>query len=498
MLSNLFALAALLGLAPGDDLEDALALAKAAYPDARARGIRRLGELGTTAAWTCVRAALEDPEAQVADAAQRAMSQVEDDSVLAGWLGRGGLRDRDPWVRLRVAQVAGEVHLEVEARALIGALSPRGVELSRALCSSLEAQALAGRLVGTGSRTESALEGLLDRGRDPRLRADALAALVALDPGGGHRRLSLALAGGEPLLRAAALRLWRGPGVIGVAERHMTDADPRVRLAGLDRICEAQCRAMAELLVRCLETEPRLNLRRRAVASLRRASGLQHGEDPRPWRRWVSGLPVDWSPRDVGWGGQGAPVQPHTRAGRVRLPLSSDRLCILVDMSGSLWADRGGGRTRKQLLDGALRDLLERMPRTASFNMIPYATRPAPWRAGLLGATARNVGHALASFERSHLTGKGDLWAALQLGLSDPGVDTVLVITDGAPTGGHRWDLVLLADLIERERRWSGAAVSTVLVDASERLERSWQGIAERTGGESTSIQFDAQGRSGG
>ena len=62
--------------------------------------------------------------------------------------------------------------------------------LSRALCASLEAQARAGRLVGDAARAEDDLARVLQRARDARLRADALAALVALDnralTGGAH------------------------------------------------------------------------------------------------------------------------------------------------------------------------------------------------------------------------------------------------------------------------------------------------------------------------
>ena len=79
------------GVALGQGREAAQALDEArdqlrsSYPDARARAVRKLAQLG---AWKEVREALEDRDAQVADAAQLAMAEVTDPEVLRDWLGR--------------------------------------------------------------------------------------------------------------------------------------------------------------------------------------------------------------------------------------------------------------------------------------------------------------------------------------------------------------------------------------------------------------------------
>ncbi len=125
---------------------------------------------------------------------------------------------------------------------------------------------------------------------------------------------------------------------------------------------------------------------------------------------------------------------------------------------------------------------------------MPYATEFKPWNDGLVPASRKNVGDASRVFEDCRLTGKGNVWDPLLFALADPAVDTVLIVTDGAPTGGRRWDLTLMADLIERERRWSGVAISTVLVDASTKLQRRWSEIAERTGGFSVAVEFAEMG----
>ncbi|MDA1266786.1 MAG: hypothetical protein O2816_17030 [Planctomycetota bacterium] len=483
------------GVALGQGREAAQALDEArdqlrsSYPDARARAVRKLAQLG---AWKEVREALEDRDAQVADAAQLAMAEVTDPEVLRDWLGRAGLRDRDPWVRLRIVQVLGAVALRVPARDLVGAIDPRDQRVTRAVCASLEALGRRGNLEGIDGRVLEALEGVWQRGRDEAARADALAALMGLGSSDGWRLIEASYGEQEALVRAAAVRLDGGPGWRGRLERVAADTDPRVRLACLERLRDEPTRFSVELLVDRLEQEPRLRLRLAIVAQLCALSGLKHRDDPRPWRRWLQALPADWTPEEVA--AEEEDDGPRTDAGLGAWPLPSDRIAILVDLSGSLWVERKDGTSRKTLLDDELRALLERLPRDAAFNLVPYATTPDPWRPALVPAEPRHVRAALAEFEGSRLTGKGNVWDALLVVLADPAVDTVLIVTDGAPTGGHRWDLDLMAELIERERRWSGVAISSVLVDSSKQLQKRWATIAERTGGTSIAVAFEPAG----
>ena len=86
------------------------------------------------------------------------------------------------------------------------------------------------------------------------------------------------------------------------------------------------------------------------------------------------------------------------------------------------------------------------------------------------------------------MRGKGDFFAAAELALTDPDVDTLLVFTDGVPTGGRRWKLGLMAMLLEQECRFRGVSVDSVLVDASKRVSNAWREIATRTGGRSMEL----------
>lgn len=245
------------------------------------------------------------------------------------------------------------------------------------------------------------------------------------------------------------------------------------------------------ILIRRLEEEDHRHLRTLLVGILRRTSGLSHSDDPRPWRDWLgrlgeSGVP----PRDVS--PRRGTDQTRVATTLAALRPSTDRSVILVDLSGSVWMELEGGVSRKQLLDRELRALLEGLPRTVSFNLIPYATRPDPWEKRMVTATPKAVRRAWGEFESCRLRGRGDVWSAVQVALQDPDLGSLLIITDGAPTGGEHSDMELLVPLLEWECRWRGIAVDSVLIDSAKRLQSSWSDLAQRTGGTMTPVHFES------
>ncbi len=121
--------------------------------------------------------------------------------------------------------------------------------------------------------------------------------------------------------------------------------------------------------------------------------------------------------------------------------------------------------------------------------MIPYTGAPDPWEKHLVPATKENVARAIEHFERCHQTGRGNFFDAARLALLDPEVDTLCVLTDGVPTGGHRWNMTLMIELLVEHDRFRRAAYDSVLVDAPKRRQREWAALAERTGGRSIVVK---------
>ncbi|HIK61557.1 MAG TPA: hypothetical protein EYF98_12810 [Planctomycetes bacterium] len=481
-------------------------------PETRRYGVSLAAELNWPQAWGWVLEALEDEESEVADVAQLRLAGVSCPKGLDLLLGRPGLGHRESTVRLRVAEALGRVEVPVNGEQLVRAMKRSDPELCRRLLWSLERLERRGLLVGDRDRIGRRIEDALGRGHAERVRADALAALMRVQPSRALRHLRAALRDKKrTLLRTAAVILLaeqrRGDDgledfdpvpateILAGLEAASSDAQPCVRRAAYRALGMEPGASSLAILIRRLEEEDQRHLRTLLVGILRGISGLKHSDDPRPWRDWLGrlgrlgegGVP----PRAVSPGRDTYQTRVATTLAQLRP--STDRSVILVDLSGSVWMDLKGGVSRKQLLDRELRALLEGLPRTVSFNLIPYATRPDPWEKRMVTATPKAVRRAWGEFESSRLRGRGDVWSAVQVALQDPDLGSLLIITDGAPTGGEHSNMELLVPLLEWECRWRGIAVDSVLIDSAKRLQIFWSDLARRTGGTMTPVHFESE-----
>ncbi len=471
---------------------------------------RREGEQ----AWVWVVEALADDESEVADTAQWLLGQASDPAVLDLLVGREGLRHRSPLVRQRAAEALGRFQGEVDGTSLLQALKRSDVAVCRRVFWSLERLGRRGLLRGDRAKMVRRIEPYLGRSHDERVRADALAALrqVSMEAAGPHLRAALR-SGKTPLLRAAAVSLvgeapWQegsGDGLdveggssgedggvavsLDLLEETCEDSSVWVRRAAYRSLSRWPSLASLRILVDRLEQEVERDLRELLIAALRANSGRSYSDDVRPWRDWLNTLSGD---DRLGGEGQNPPREGRSKAVQrlAELRPSTDAVAILVDLSGSVWMERAGGVSRKDLLDTELLGLLEGFPRSGQFNLIPYASQPDPWKPALIQATPKAIDAAIRGFQRTRLSGRGDVWGAAQVALRDNQVASLLVVTDGAPTGGQHSHMGLLVELLVWECRWRGLAIDSVLIDSSEHLQRAWADLARRTGGRQIAVQF--------
>lgn len=487
------------------DLEELLARLEERDPAARRRAVRDLAGLDREEAWERVLGALADPKGEVADEAQWQLAGLRDPAPWRTLLRRGGLRHEDPLVRLRAAEAvgrsAGPGGAGLDGLELLGFVDRREPELAETLLWSVERLAEAGRLTGDRERLARELGRLVERRGESRVRAQALMALVALEPTALAPRLEGLARDREHRVRVALLEaLGRRfedteqlgtaaqAAARGVAERLTRDEHPAVRLAALEAVAARGDREALEVLVDRLEVEPRFRLRVACMEHLQRLSGRRSKLDPRPWRLWIQGLPETWRPGPGA--GAVAATDPGGTASFAGLPVLSDRVCFLVDFSGSLWFEREGRPARKGKVDEVLREALPRLPEGARFNVVPYTGTPHPWREELVPAREREVRSALEDFEACRERGSGNVFDAVRLALRDPEVDRLVILTDGAPTGGSRWKLELLVPLLAQATRFDRVAIDSVVVDARPALLRHWAGLAESTGGRSLGVDL--------
>jgi hypothetical protein len=469
-------------------------------PDRRRSAVRGLVELGTQQAWRLVLGALEDVESAVGDEAQISVAGIADPKLLDELLGRGGLEAREPRVVTRAAEALGRIGVPLDGEALAKKVSARDGEAARMLVWSIERLALAGKLEGRPERIAEALERCVGSRQHLDLSCAALLALAAVDETRGRKRCIEALRDSTPERRCAALAAlgrMRTAEAFAAGISAMSDEDPRVRMAAIECLDAVGTRAAMLILISRLATETRLRVRWRIVGVLQGASGLKHRLDVRPWKLWAEALPEGdvLRPR-LDKGEKGRDDAGATRAGGFAgLQIVSDRVAFLFDFSGSMWTSLDDGRLPKDVVADKLRLALETLPESTEFNLIPFTNVPIPWEEEVRPAKKNEVRRALEFFDACQSRGRGNFYDAALLAMADPKVDTIVVLTDGVPTGGFHSDMDLILPLLCDQTRWRKLVVDSILVDAPGGAKRRWEELSRRTGGLCIEVDLTEGGR---
>ncbi|MEW6073686.1 MAG: hypothetical protein AB1726_13970 [Planctomycetota bacterium] len=491
------ALLALAGQAASRPAEDELAEARVALRSAdkwvRKSAVEKLAATGTAAAWELVIAALEDDRGEVADTAQLLLAGLGDEKLCARLLGREGLEARDPWVRQRAAELLARGTLPVDGERIAAALADRDADVRRTLLWTLERLAGSPRLRGDlAKRVVPAVARHAEGDADPLVQGRALFALAALAPAAAVEAVRAGLADRAPPVRCAAAAL--APAVLGGAaalpllRERAADPSLLVRTRVVDVLASLRTREAVQALVERLAAEKEVRLGWRIVERLQALTGHKYRRDPRSWQLFADRLPADWTPPPP------AAEAPSLGEDRSRafagLPLLSGRVAFLIDLSGSIWMERADGKTKKEVLDAELRAALEKLPADTLFNVIPFTEKPLPWKEALAPATPANVRRAVDYFAECRAQGTGNVWDAFLLAIADPAVDTIVVLTDGVPTGGRRHRLELIVPLLEERNATRMVVVDSILAGAPRRIQAQWADLSARTGGRSVSFDL--------
>ncbi len=488
----IFGVLVLAVLAQGSDTLDMLAGSlKSPKESERVSAVQRLGQLDVKEAWILLVGALADSAPRVADEAELQLTKCELPEVIEELSGKSGLASPDPWIAVHAAG------------ALTGGKDPTLSALEAALGTKHEAA----RIV-TFAAIERAAPDIRASGKVPKSMSTALEkAIQPLGKGGAVQGAAmLALAALDPtkttdwFVRAeakqsaphlCALMQLAGPETSDAARKVLligsVHADRAVRAATVASFAAHPNGERLTLLVDMLAGEKHARLFWTIDGHLERLSGLAGGGKIDFWKGWVTKLGPDWKPV-TGDPRRFAPAGDTEAPKLAGMPILSGAIAILIDLSGSTWEKRTDGTTVKDRLDKELETALRALPETARFNVIPYTNEPIPWEKKLQPATPANVGKALKFFTSCKASGAGNFWDAAMLALEDPDVDTILVLTDGAPTGGRRWHIDLMRDRFLETNRFRRVVLDAVLVDASKFLRGKWLEWCEATDGRTHEI----------
>ena len=459
----------------------------------RRKAVLELAKHSGTDAVELMLKALADPSPRVADTAQWELPSMLSTDSIKLLTGKQGSGSKQTLVRLRAVEALGRIEFDFDSSWAIAAIKSKDSRTRAATLWSLERLLRNRRLKsGLGKKTLAQVKKRL-KDKSGLVRGAALSVLDAAGPGLTFMELTKHVEKrNPPAQRAAAVQIAcrdnQDDSKRLLVLSGLLDDDLSVRTCAVEAIGQNPDRGLVTTLALQLEIEQSLRLRWTIVRVLRELSGRKYGINPQSWQNWTHSLEEDWKkPKKQAQGNFDSGESTSSFAG---LRVLSKRVCILIDFSGSIWKNGKNGTTRKAAVDIELRKALESLPKDAMFNLIPYTGKPMPWKDKLVRADKGNIRRAMEWFEKLNAVGQGNFWDALQLALEDQDVDTIIALTDGAPSGGERWDLKLMGPLLAERNRFKRVVLDAILVDSPSFLVSMWRDMCAESGGRVVEIDL--------
>jgi Mg-chelatase subunit ChlD len=118
------------------------------------------------------------------------------------------------------------------------------------------------------------------------------------------------------------------------------------------------------------------------------------------------------------------------------LPLDSGRVAFVIDRSGSMSALDQSDRSRLETAVSETLGAVGRLEARDRVNVILFDNLVRAWQKRLVPLTPSNRAQLEAHLRRQEPTGATNLFDALEAALTDQQVDTVFLLSDGAPSAG--------------------------------------------------------------
>jgi len=461
-------------------------------PSKRRRAVQALASERGAPTTEALLEALSDEDGRVRAAARSGLLSKRDRADELDVLLRRGLRKGS--VERHVVVIEALAAAGKPARpALIKALSHRRAEVRRVVARAL------GACDDTSvARHLSAC--LLDS--DARVRAIAVAGLGSLQgPAAAGSAAAVLRADRSPEPRVAAT------GVLALAPSvdtavHLgygvTDMNWSVRVGSARASAElavdvAAARFIVPKLIAALGREERVRVRVEFGDALRKLTGINFGSEHRRWVAWAAEEGSRFTPpRRTSRGSRkrrpANDAHGSTAAHLLDLPIDSDHVVFVVDASHSMGdaLKFGGKRSKRDTLNESFARVIERLPKLSYTNLIIFGTEAMPYRDRLFRATS-SARKALVRALKKHVPdGRTNIYDSLALALADPEADTIVLVTDGAPSAGLHRTRRSIVDAVREDNRYRLARIHTVEIGAKTTSKR-WRGflrdLADATGG---------------
>jgi HEAT repeat protein len=286
----------------------------------------------------------------------------------------------------------------------------------------------------------------LCRSKDLAIRREALVAEAQLhggDPTYFEKLLDRA-EDDDPVARSAAaisLAAVRTPDALTALYKLLNDEHYSVRFQAVDAILAARHPSSIDPLLDRLELEQGV-MRPVILRDLKLLTGEDFGNSTQMWRNW-------WKDHGEGFKvpslkkAQAAQAargerkdKNRTKASFYGMRIISDRLCFVIDNSGSMTSKTKSGKTRLKAMQDQLTTTFTGLPDGTMVNMAFFAAKVIVWSDELRILNSSSRESAVEMINGIGTSGKTITYEGLMAGLADPRVDTIYLLTDGQPYGG--------------------------------------------------------------
>lgn len=450
------------------------------------------GSQGRLAEWFRLAAAFRSRQAVdavlrvVADGvahADRAMLEVAGELAQGPgliWARKQGVRDENPSLRLaavRLLRAGGEA-------ADLGAL--------RAATQDVDPLVAVEAVDAVGARGDDdslvLLEQLFTRAQGPvaaaalralhrRADGDADAVQRAMGAATAHQAWEARVAGLDLLAETGAERAF--PVVLGAYE----DKVWQVRAAAYRAAAGVRTRRAVESLIARIGDE-RGAARAFLADALVDLTGVDHGDAADGWQKWWGIVGSSFEvPERVAKKPGAQTERPRTVASYYGIPLRTDSMVFIIDLSGSM-TGKVGDKTKLRAAQDQLVAVLKKLQPTQKFGLIGFGTDVGAWEPALVPASAKNVDEAVAWVERLSIRGATNIYDSLELALGFDGVESIFLLSDGGPSAGRFVAMEQIRSAVKVQNRERRVRINTILIGGSAREQDFMRKLAGENDGE--------------
>jgi HEAT repeat protein len=255
----------------------------------------------------------------------------------------------------------------------------------------------------------------------------------------------------------------------------------QVRLAAAEALRGVRAREAVPGLIERLAVEESARVREAIAETLFGLTGQDLLDSADAWRAW-------WKEHGASFA---VPAKPLARkadeGGTVArfygLPVRTERVCFVLDRSDSMKGVHTGDaakRTKMEVAVAQLGDALKRLPDRARVNAVLFDTEVESWKKSLVPLSDSNRA-ALGEFVgKQEPKGMTNIYDALEAALLVEGVDSIFLLSDGAPTAGAYQETVGFLLAVRRLNQTRRIAIHAVAIGHDSQLLRR---LAEENGG---------------